>query len=198
MRKGIVAADVAAAYGIEDMSGCIILGGMPYRSMHPHVAHPVIMSLIPGLLSENIAEFSVAVQGFAASCVSESFEIPEEDRLAWIGGVALQVSHVFTRTKWLRMEKSADYKKNPLVRQHSIARTQDEGALLAAKGTFPFLVIHGVEDRHMYVDKLEAFMKGNFGNVEFHRVEGVGHAPFYEVPEFVNRTVLDFVKKQVG
>jgi len=135
------------------------------------------MELIPRLLSENLTEFAIAAQDFATSCVAENFEIPEEDRLLWIGGVALQ---------------------NPLVRQHSLHRTQDEAALLAAKETFPFLVIQGTEDQHLYVDKIEAVMKETFGNVEFHRVEGVGHAAFYEVPEFVNQTVLDFVKKQVG
>jgi len=88
--------------------------------------------------------------------------------------------------------------KHPLVRQHSLLRTQEEATLLASKDTFPFLVIHGTEDRHMYVDKIEAFMKENFGNVEFHRVEGAGHATFYETPEFVNRTLLEFVNKQIA
>ena len=88
--------------------------------------------------------------------------------------------------------------KHPLVRQHSLMRTQDETVLLAAKETFPFLVIHGEEDRHIYVDKIEEYMKTNFGNVEFHRVKGAGHATFYETPEFVNRTVLEFVSKQIS
>jgi len=60
--------------------------------MHPQVAHPVIMSIIPGLLSDNTAEFAIAARDFILSCVTESFEIPEEERRAWIGGVALQVS----------------------------------------------------------------------------------------------------------
>lgn len=84
---------------------------------------------------------------------------------------------------------------HPLVRIHSLTRTQDQTALLAARYTFPFLVIHGDGDKHMYIDKIEAFMEENFGNVEFHRLKGVGHAVFYESPEFVNRTILDFVKR---
>jgi len=47
----------------------------------------------------------------------------------------------------------------------------------------------------MYADKVEGFMKENFGNVEFHRVEGAGHSPFYEKPDFVNKTILSFVEK---
>lgn len=47
----------------------------------------------------------------------------------------------------------------------------------------------------MYIDKIENFMKENFGNVEFHGLKGVGHAVFFESPEFVNKTVLEFVGK---
>lgn len=50
----------------------------------------------------------------------------------------------------------------------------------------------------MYVDKLEAFMGENFGNVEFHRVPGAGHMAFYEKPEFVNDIILAFVKRIAG
>src|ERR1700709_2326231 len=119
------------------MAGSITLGGIPYRSMHPQVVHPVIMSIIPSLLSENVADFSKACQDFPISCVSDNFKIPEETRLFWVGALAIQ---------------------HPNVRTYSLARTQDETALLAAKETFPFLVIHGENDKHMYVDKVENFM----------------------------------------
>lgn len=48
----------------------------------------------------------------------------------------------------------------------------------------------------MYVDKVEHFMKTHFGNMEFHRVKGAGHAVFYEKPEFVNKAIVDFVQRQ--
>lgn len=174
---GIIAADVAANYGIDTISGSILLGGMPYRSMHTQIVHPVVLSIIPGLISESAADFSKACQEFPISCVADDFHIPEETRLFWTGALAIQ---------------------HPLVRAHSLARTQDETALLSAKDTFPFLVIHGDGDKHMYIDKLEAFMGDNFGNVEFHALKGVGHAVFYESPEFVNKTILEFVKKVHG
>lgn len=47
----------------------------------------------------------------------------------------------------------------------------------------------------MLVDNMENFMHENFNNVEFHRLQGVGHAPFYERPTVVNKLILDFVKK---
>jgi pimeloyl-ACP methyl ester carboxylesterase len=145
--------------------------------MHPQIVHPVVMGIIPNLLSNDVADFAKACQDFPVSCVAENFRIPEETRLFWAGAVAIQ---------------------HPLVRSHSLARTQDESALLAAKETFPFLVIHGDGDQHMYLDKLESFMKENFGNVEFHAVKGVGHAVFYETPEFVNKTILNFVQRIRG
>lgn len=145
--------------------------------MHPIVAHPVVMSIIPNLLSSDVASFSKACHDFPISCVSDSFKIPDETRWFWAGALATQ---------------------HPLVRQHSLARTQDESALLSGKETFPFLVIHGEDDKHMYADKVDAFMKENFGNVEFHALKGVGHAAFYEKPSVVNKLILEFVKRING
>jgi pimeloyl-ACP methyl ester carboxylesterase len=159
------------------MSGSILLGGMPYRSMHPQIVHPVVMSLLPSLLSSDVADFSSAAQQFPASCVADDFVIPEKTRLFWAGAVAVQ---------------------HPLVRAHSLNRTQDESKFLERKKTFPFLVIHGDGDKHMYIEKVRAFMESNFGNVEFHGLEGVGHAVFYESPQFVNQTILKFVKRVHG
>lgn len=91
MEAGIVAADVAALYGVEKLSGSILLGGMPYRSMHPLIAHPVVLSLIPPLLSENVADFAKGCAEFPLSCVSTSFVMPEEVRLMSVGAIAIQV-----------------------------------------------------------------------------------------------------------
>jgi pimeloyl-ACP methyl ester carboxylesterase len=66
---------------------------------------------------------------------------------------------------------------------------------VAARKTFPFLSIHGVQDKHMCVDKMENFMHDNFNNVEFHRLESAGHAPFYEQPVVVNKIIMDFVAR---
>ena len=84
------------------------------------------------------------------------------------------------------------------MRFHSVSRTQDETALLAARKTLPILSIHGVEDRHMWVDKMEIFMKSNFERVEFHSIGGAGHAPFYEQPVPVNKLILDSVRKTIS
>lgn len=81
------------------------------------------------------------------------------------------------------------------MRAYSVSRTQDEKPLLDAQKTLPILSIHGVEDRHMWVDKMETFMKSNFERVEFHRIAGAGHAPFYEQPVLVNKLILGFVRK---
>jgi pimeloyl-ACP methyl ester carboxylesterase len=67
--------------------------------------------------------------------------------------------------------------------------------MIAVRKTMPFLSIHGVGDKHMWADKMENFMKSNFDLVEFHKLAGVGHAPFYERPEAVNKYILDFVHK---
>jgi len=65
---------------------------MPYRSMHSQVVHPVVLSIIPGLLSDDVTEFATAANLFALSCVGEDYDMPEEDRLACVGAAAQQVS----------------------------------------------------------------------------------------------------------
>ena len=171
---GIIATDVIATYGVDYIAGSILLGGMPYRSMHPQIVHPAVLALSPGLLGDSVSEFSKACKEFPATCVAETFVMPEEMRLLSAGAIAIQ---------------------HPLVRVHSLARTQDETVLLEAKATFSFLAIHGEEDRHIYVDKVEMFMMENFGNVEFHRLAGVGHMVFYENAKATNRLILNYVQR---
>jgi pimeloyl-ACP methyl ester carboxylesterase len=86
------------------------------------------------------------------------------------------------------------------VRRHLLGRTQDERALLAAaKDKLPFLVIHGDADKYIQWENLEKFMRaGAFGRSRFVRMEGVGHAPFFERPREVNTAILEFVQKVVG
>lgn len=58
------------------------------------------------------------------------------------------------------------------------------------------LVIQGTKDKHIYHEKMEQFIRTTFGDVaEYHRLDGAGHSPFYELPETVNRLILDFVER---
>jgi pimeloyl-ACP methyl ester carboxylesterase len=88
----------------------------------------------------------------------------------------------------------------PAVRRYLLFRTQDERALLAAaKDKLPFLVLQGDADKHILWENLEKFMGTDaFGQSRFVRMEGVGHAPFFERPREVNGTILEFVQKVVG
>jgi pimeloyl-ACP methyl ester carboxylesterase len=76
-----------------------------------------------------------------------------------------------------------------------LGREQDDAAIIAARKTLPFLVLQGTADKHLLVDKVEDFMRSHFDRIEFHRMEAVGHALFYEQPEFVNSTILAFIQK---
>lgn len=84
------------------------------------------------------------------------------------------------------------------MRSYSVSRTQDEKPLIAVQKTLPILSIHGVEDRHMWVDKMETFMRSNFELVEFHRIAGAGHAPFNEQPVPVDKIILGFIHKKIS
>jgi pimeloyl-ACP methyl ester carboxylesterase len=84
------------------------------------------------------------------------------------------------------------------VRQLILGREQDEAAIKSARKTLPFLVIQGTADKHLLVDNMEKSIKSRFDIVEFLRMEGVGHAAFYEQPETVNRTILAFIQRIVA
>ena len=88
---GIVAADAMAHYGTDYISGSILLGAIPYRSMHPEVAHPVVMEILPRILTNDATELSRGVREFAISCVAPGRSIPYADMCLWTGGMILQV-----------------------------------------------------------------------------------------------------------
>ncbi|KIK54189.1 hypothetical protein GYMLUDRAFT_48989 [Collybiopsis luxurians FD-317 M1] len=171
---GIVPPDVIAKYGPDSLSGHIMMGSFPHRNMHSEVVHPVILSLIPGLMSENISEFARVLPDFVLSCVAPSRKLPYDVYTKWLGGAA---------------------PREPIVRQSMLGRKQDEAAVMAISGRFPYIAIQGEDDQHLVPPKLEKWMKDHLGQSEFHLIPGVGHAPFYEAPDETNRLILDFVKR---
>ena len=81
-----------AAYGDEVISGIILLDAIPYRSMHPEITHPVVMEILPGLVSLDRESFYETATGFVRSCVAESYEIPTKDFFDMSLNLAIQVS----------------------------------------------------------------------------------------------------------
>jgi pimeloyl-ACP methyl ester carboxylesterase len=171
---GIIPADLATFYGADFISGVILLGSFPWRSMHPEIAHPYIISLVPGLLNPDLNVFYKVVKDFAHSCVAYPDKVPAETKYSWIGAVAGQ---------------------HPNVRTFSLMRTQDETKLVEARKTLPYLVIQGTMDLHVIADNLVAFMKKTFEDVEIHVLEECGHAPFYDRPTETNKAILGFVQR---
>ncbi|EIN12576.1 hypothetical protein PUNSTDRAFT_130833 [Punctularia strigosozonata HHB-11173 SS5] len=168
----IVPTDIATYYGADLMAGVIITGGFPYRSMHPEVAHPTIMSIVPDLVSDDIAVFSKACEVFVESCFAEpARDLPYDTKLAWIGGVTAMV---------------------PAARRHIIMRTQDESAILTTRNTLPYLILQGDKDNHVVWENLQRFMEETFERSEFVLLRSAGHAPFFEQPQEVNQAILNF------
>ena len=147
--------------------------------MHGEVANPWIIEFIPRLLTNDLNPWGEVAKAFVESCVAYPDEMPQLTKYAWIGGVLGQ---------------------QPQVRLLALPRGQDESALLAAKDTLPFLVLHGTMDKHVLGEKLEKFMHNNFKNVEFHMWDNCGHAPFFDKPDEFNEATLGWVNgiTQVG
>jgi pimeloyl-ACP methyl ester carboxylesterase len=174
---GIVAADAIAAYGSSYISGVIILSSFPHRIMHPEVATPFILNLIPQLLSLDMTIFHRAVKEFAQSCYAPGFKVPYRDLAMSMGNVV---------------------QMHPEILKHTVMRTQDPAPLTAASKTLPYLVIQGSQDLHLNCNALHKWMEVNEYNFEFNELSDVGHAPFYENPERTNTLILDFVERLAG
>lgn len=63
---------------------------------------------------------------------------------------------------------------------------------LAAKLTMPILMIQGTEDQVTPPSKNAYLLKPLLGNAKLVEVTGAGHLPEFEMPDIVNRAVLDF------
>lgn len=171
---GVTAADVATYYGVDLIRGVILMGSFPYRSMQPQVATQWILNFIPALLDPSLAKFGPTAKTFAESCVAYGDKLDQLVKYSWMGAVTGQY---------------------PDIRTWSIPHTQDETALLKAKGTLPFLVLHGTMDHHVDGQKLKDFMFANFSKVDFFLWDNVGHASFFDAPDQSNKEIVKFAQK---
>ena len=171
---GVIAADIATYYGTDLIRGVVLLGSFPHRNMFSEVATQWILDFIPRLLDPDLAKFGPTVKEFAESCVAFGDKLDQGTKYSWMGAVAGQ---------------------NPNVRVWSIPHTQDETALMKARLTLPYLVLHGTMDKHIDGLRLKAYMEKNFGNLVFRLWKDVGHAPFWDSPNDANKEIISFAKR---
>lgn len=72
-------------------------------------------------------------------------------------------------------------------------KEQNNTNILAAGAKLPICIVHGVDDKHLSVQKMRQFARVEFEHAEFHAVDEAGHMCFYERPEKTNRVILDFM-----
>jgi len=171
---GITAADVATYYGTDILGGVVLMGSFPYRSMQPTVATPWILDFIPSLLDDSLEKFGPTAKTFAESCVAFGDQLDLATKYSWMGAVANQY---------------------PAIRNWSITHDQDQTALMKARLTIPYLVLHGDKDKHVDGLKLKDFMQQNFGNFVFRLYKDVGHACFFDDPKDTSKEIVAFAQR---
>ncbi|KAK0193145.1 alpha/beta-hydrolase [Armillaria mellea] len=174
---GIIVPDVLSRYGTSPLpvAGHVMINALAWISMAQEIHKPNGASGIPLIGSPHTTEFQNALKAFIGAFVAPGNSITFEDKYAWIGSAAGM---------------------NAFARTSSVSRTQDETAFLSVSSELPILCIHGTEDVLFDVEKHEKFMKKHFGNnLDYRRLPGAGHAPFYELPEVVNLNILQFVRR---
>ncbi|PBK60728.1 alpha/beta-hydrolase [Armillaria solidipes] len=176
---GIIVPDILSRFGTSPLpvAGLIMFNAIPWRSMFPEILTPYSTNILPPLSSPELPDFQNALQELISAFFSPGYiaKVSFEERCAWIGSAASM---------------------NTAARTFSISRTQDETALLSVSKELPILCIQATGDKLMEQDKHEAFMKRHFGNnLDYRRIPGGGHAPFYEFPENVNSMIIEFIQR---
>ncbi|KAK0472281.1 Alpha/Beta hydrolase protein [Armillaria novae-zelandiae] len=176
---GLIVPDVLSRFGTSPLplTGHVMLNAVPCRSILPEITNPYTATVIPPLSSPHTVDFQNALKEFIGGFVARDNlkMVSFEDRCAWLGNAM---------------------NMNIAARAFSLSRTQDEKALLRVSKELPILCIQGTEDTMMELGKHEEFMKKNFGdNLDYRRLPGVGHSPFYELPEVVNPMILQFIRR---
>ncbi|KAK0472283.1 Alpha/Beta hydrolase protein [Armillaria novae-zelandiae] len=176
---GLIVPDVLSRFGTSPlpMAGHIMFNAIPCRSILPEIIKPYTVDVLPPLSSPHIVEYQDAMKKFVDAFVApNNLEMVSfEDRCTWLGNAM---------------------NMNIAARSFSLSRTQDERALLCVSKELPILCIQGTEDIMMELERHEEFMKQSFGdNLEYRRLPGAGHSPFYELPDVVNPMILQFVRR---
>ncbi|KAG7446699.1 alpha/beta-hydrolase [Guyanagaster necrorhizus] len=176
---GIIIPDLLSRFGTSPLpvAGHIMLNAIPWRSMLPEILTPYSTTILLPLSSPDLPDFQKALEGLISGFFSPGYlaQVSFEEKCAWVGSAASM---------------------NAAARTFSISRTQDEKALRSVSRDLPILCIQAMGDTLMESDKHEEFMKRHFGdNLEYRRVPGGGHAPFYEYPEIVNPMIIEFVRR---
>ncbi|PBK60709.1 alpha/beta-hydrolase [Armillaria solidipes] len=174
---GAIVPDVLSRYGTSPLpvAGHVMINALAWISMSQEIRKPNDATGISFIRSPHTTEFQNALKDFIGTSVAPGNSITFEDKCAWMGSAAAM---------------------NVAARTLSLSRTQDETALLSVASKLPILCIQGTEDVLVDVEKHEKFMRGHFGdNLDYQRLPGAGHSPFYELPEVVNLNILQFVRR---
>lgn len=176
---GLIVPDVLSRFGTSPLplTGHVMLNAVPCRSLLPEITKPNTAIVLPPLSSPHTVDFQKALKEFISGFVAPDNQemVSFQDRCTWMGSAT-------------NMSIAA--------RSFSLSRTQDEKALLHVSKRLPIICIQGTEDTMMELEKHEEFMKKNFGdNLDYRRLPGAGHSPFYELPEVVNPMILQFVRR---
>ncbi|KAK0444645.1 alpha/beta-hydrolase, partial [Desarmillaria tabescens] len=180
---GIIVPDILSRFGTTPLpvAGLIMFNAIPWRSMFPEILTPYSTKIMPPLSSLDLPGFQTALQELISAFFSPGYleKVCFEEKCAWVGSAA-SMANV----------------KNTAARTFSISRTQDETALLSVSKELPILCVQATGDMLMELEKHEAFMKKHFGdNLDYRRIPGGGHAPFYEFPGIVNPMIIEFVQR---
>ncbi|SJK99136.1 uncharacterized protein ARMOST_02423 [Armillaria ostoyae] len=162
---GVIVPDVLSRYGTSPLpvAGHVMINALAWISMSREIHKPNDATGISFIRSPHTTEFQNALKDFIGTFVAPGNSITFEDKCAWMGSAAGM---------------------NVAARTLSLSRTQDETALLSVASELPILCIQGTEDVLVDVEKHEEFMKEHFGdNLDYRRLPGAGHAPFYELPD---------------
>ncbi|EJD03378.1 alpha/beta-hydrolase [Fomitiporia mediterranea MF3/22] len=173
--------DIAANFSDNPLAGVVYLCSVPYTgSIVQQIATPEILSLVPGLTSEDSVVTALSTtREFADLLFLDATKIPWELLVLWFGMTGLQ---------------------RPLVRQLFISREQDPSRFFElGKQGFPLFVLGGAHDKMLMSNVVADKMRPYFKNLEVHLIEkGGSHAVFFENQDETMDKIIDFTRRVNG
>jgi non-heme chloroperoxidase len=167
---GLVISDYVSCYGEDAIAGTNWVGAVS-RMGEPLIApgflHDRFIALVPGFVSENVAESTAALQELIRLCAHQ--ELSTDEWYLFVG-----VTH------------SAP----PYVRQGLLLRDVDNDQIVARMRT-PMLLSCGEDDGVVKPAMHDRLMELR-PDAKLSLYPGVGHAPFWEAADRFNRELAEF------
>ena len=167
--------DIVHHYGPDYIAGIIYSGGGVLSiKLSGECRNPSFLPLVQRICSPDAHVAALSAIPFVDSCFANPASLSFDMKMAFVGGFGMQP---------------------PAIRHYSLTREQDDRVWRERARGIPVLIVQGTEDTHCVYEKMIAWARRIYEDVEVKLMPGIGHAPHIESPQESNRAICAFVRR---